>query len=298
MALAGGVGAVLLAYWSLDGLKALIPPTVPRVGNIRLDEGILLFALLVSLVTGLIFGLAPALAATRTRITEVIKGVMPRSRKGREIWKAQNLFVVGQLALGLILAHTGLLLIQSYSALLETEQGFNEEHTLTLGITLGGEAYDQAEERQTFFDQLMPRIQALPGVLAAGATSKLPLRGGTNGPVFTQEMIAEDPGQNGILTESSTVAGDYFQAMGIPLLTGRTLTLEDANLDSPGVIINQSAAQRFWPDSDPLGRRFSFGDDPPHWLTVVGVVGDVRQWSPGWLRSNALTQDCRETRKS
>jgi putative ABC transport system permease protein len=250
MALAGGVGAVLLASWSMEALKAFIPPTIPRTGNIRLDGTVLLFALLVSLFTGLFFGLIPALSATRTRITEVIKGVKPRRKRGRELFKAQNVFVVGQLALGLILAHTGLLLIQSYTSLQETEQGFDEEHTLTLGVTLGGDAYDSPEERQAFFDQLIPRIQAVPGVIATGATSKLPLRGGTNGPAFTEEMIAQDPGGNGLLTETSTVAGEYFEAM-------------------------------VWPEQDPLGKRLSFGDDPPHWLTVVGVAGDVRQWSPG-----------------
>jgi putative ABC transport system permease protein len=281
MALAGGVGAVLLASWSMDALKAFIPPTIPRTGNIRLDGTVLLFALLVSLFTGLFFGLIPALSVTRTRITEVIKGVKPRRKRGRELFKAQNVFVVGQLALGLILAHTGLLLIQSYTSLQETEQGFDEEHTLTLGVTLGGDAYDSPEERQAFFDQLIPRIQAVPGVIAAGATSKLPLRGGTNGPAFTEEMIAQDPGGNGLLTETSTVAGEYFEAMGISLLAGRTLIPEDADEAAPGVVINQAAAQRFWPEQDPLGKRLSFGDDPPHWLTVVGVAGDVRQWSPG-----------------
>jgi predicted permease len=94
-------------------------------------------------------------------------------------------------------------------------------------------------------------------------------------------MMAQDPGGNGILTENSTAVGGYFDAMGISLLAGRTLIPEDADEAAPGVVINQAAAQRFWPEQNPLGERFSFGDDPPHWLTVVGVVSDVRQWGPG-----------------
>ena len=171
--------------------------------------------------------------------------------------------------------------MQSHTSLQRAEQGFDEEHTLTLGLTLGGDRYLDAEDRKAFFDQLFSRLGAIPGLREAGAVSKLPLQGGTNGRVFTEEMISVDPGGRGVLTENSTVTGDYFGAMGIPLLAGRTLQPEDDDPESPGVVINRAAAARFWPDEDPLGKRLSFGDDPPRWLTVVGVVGDVRQWGPG-----------------
>jgi predicted permease len=264
----------------MDALKAFIPPTIPRAGDIHLDGGALLFALLLSLLTGFVFGLAPALSASRSELTDSLKGAGGLGRGRRRPRNLQHPFVVGQFALGLILANTGLLLFQSYASLQATDQGFDGEHALTMGLSLGGDRYVEAQARQAFFEQLVPRLQSLPGVRYAGATSKLPLMGGTNGPVFTDEMIADGSAEDGILTEVSGVVGAYFPAMGIPLLAGRTLTREDDDPESPGVVINEAAAQRFWPGADPLGRRISFGDDPPRWLTVVGVVGDVRQWGP------------------
>jgi putative ABC transport system permease protein len=280
LALGGGLGAILLARWSLDALRSFIPPTIPRTGEIHLDGGALLFALLLSLLTGLIFGLAPAVSASRTDLAGSLKGGVGLGGGGRRRWDLQHVFVVGQFALGLILANTGLLLLQSYASLQETDQGFDGEHVLTLGLSLGGDRYDESTERQAFFQQLVPRLRSLPGVRDAGATSKLPLMGGTNGPVFTDAMIADRSPEDGILTEVSAVEGAYFAAMGIPLLAGRTLAPDDDDPQNPGVVINEAAAYRFWPDEDPLGRRFSFGNDPPQWLTVVGVVGDVRQWGP------------------
>ena len=280
LALAGGLGAVFLASWSMETLRALIPATIPRTGQVHLDGGVLLFALVLSLFTGVVFGLAPALSASRTQLTQALKGGAGVRAGDRRLWSPQHLFVVGQFALGLVLANTGLLLVQSYASLQETDQGFDQEHTLTLGLTLGGDRYDDAVARQAFFEQLIPRLQSMPGVQGAGATSKLPLLGGTNGPVFTDEMIAGGSGEDGILTEVTSVVGEFFPSMGIPLLAGRALTRADDDPENPGVVINEAAAYRFWPDEDPLGRRFSFGNDPPQWLTVVGVVGDVRQWGP------------------
>jgi putative ABC transport system permease protein len=278
IALAGGFAAVFLAYWSLGLLKALLPPTIPRTGDIRLDAIVLIFAAAISLGTGVLFGLAPALAASRTQLTEVLKEGQKTVQTGWGRLRMQNAFVIAQFALGLVLANAGLLLIQSYATLTEVDQGFDREQTLTMALSLDGERYDEGQERQAFYDELMPRLEAIPGVTSAAATSKLPLLGGTNGPSITEERYAQDPNQDGILTELSVVVGNYFQAMGIPLLAGRTLLPEDADTVNAGVVINETAARRFWPGEDPLGKRFGFGGDPPSWLTVVGVVGDVRQW--------------------
>jgi len=281
LALAGGVAAVLLASWSMAGLKALIPATLPRTGDIRLDSGVLLFALVLSLATGILFGLAPALAASKTRLTEALKEGARTGRGGKRRLRTQNNFVVAQIALSLSLANAGLLLIQSYSSLREVDQGFDGDHTLTMALSLGGEQYDEVQERQVFFDRLLPELEAIPGIRSAGVTSKLPLRGGTNGPTVTEEQFAEDPTADGILTEITSIEGDYFTSMGIPLLAGRTLGPQDADTVAPMVVINEAAALRFWPDQDPLGKRFGFEGDSPRWFTVVGVVGSVRQWGPG-----------------
>jgi len=281
LAMAGGVAAMLLASWSMGGLKALIPGTLPRSGDIRLDWGVLFFALLLSLATGVIFGLAPALAASRTRLTAALKEGGGFGGSGKKRLRTQNAFVVAQIALSLSLANAGFLLIQSYSSLRGTDQGFDGTHTLSMVLSLGGERYDEAGERRVFFDQLLPRLKAIPGVRSVGLTSKLPLRGGTNGPTVTEDQFAQDPTADGVLTEVTSIRGDYFASMGIPLLAGRTLTPQDADTVAPRVVINEAAASRFWPDQDPLGKRFGFEDDAPEWLTVVGVVGNVRQWGPG-----------------
>jgi len=282
LATGGGVAAVFLASWSLGGLKALIPATLPRTGDIKLDSGVLFFAFVLSLTTGVIFGLAPALAASRTRLTEALKeGGRLGGGQGKKRLRTQNTFVIAQIALSLTLANAGLLLIQSYTSLRGTDQGFDGDHTLTMALSLGGEKYDEAGDRQLFFDQLLPRLAAIPGVQSAGVTSKLPLRGGTNGPTVTEDQFAEDPTADGVLTEVTSIMGDYFPSMGIPLLTGRTLTAEDADTVTRRVVINEAAALRFWPDQDPIGKRFGFESDSPEWFTVVGVVGSVRQWGPG-----------------
>jgi putative ABC transport system permease protein len=281
LALAGGTAAVVLAHWSMGGLKALIPPTLPRTGNIQLDGGVLLFALSLSLATGVIFGLAPAISASKTRLTEALKEGGRSMGAGRKRLRSQYAFVVAQIALSLCLANAGLLLIQSYSSLRGLEQGFDEEHTLTMGISLGGDKYNEPEERRLFFDQLHARLAAIPGVRSAGFTSKLPLRGGTNGPTVTEEQFTEDPTVEGTLTEITSVRGDYFASIGIPLLLGRELIKGDSDTVVKRVVINEAAAERFWPDQDPLGKRFGFEGDNPDWVTVVGIVGNVRQWGPG-----------------
>jgi predicted permease len=240
---------------------------------------VLLFALVLSLATGIIFGLAPALAASRTHLTEALKEGRRTEAQGKKtLFRGRNAFVISQFALSLVLANAGLLLVQSYSSLRGVDQGFDRDHTLTMALSLGGERYAQRELRPGFYDELIPRLATLPGVRSVGATSKLPLEGGTNGPVITEDQFPEAQGQDGTLMERSNVVGDYFQAMGIPLLAGRLLTPEDSDTEHPGVVINETAALRLWPEGDPLGKRFSYGDNPPRWETVVGVVGDVRQW--------------------
>jgi len=277
LALAGGLLAVLLASWSLDLLKSLIPASIPRAGNVELDGGVLLFALLVSLLTGLIFGLAPALSAARMDVTAALKGTGARDRRLWKRMKSQHAFVTGQFALGIILAHLGLLLIQSYAALRATEQGFDEDHTLTMALSLGGSRYETGEERGAFLQELLPHLRAVPGVERAGVTTKLPLMGGTNSNAKSEETHSAAPDHRGYLTEVSSVSGDYFGAMGIPLLAGGAILPEDPEEPGTAVVVNETLARRFWGEDDPLGKRFGFGRSPSQWLTVVGVVGDVRQ---------------------
>lgn len=281
LALAGGAVAVLLTFWGLGALRGMLPATVPRAGDIRLDATVLVFALVVSALTGLVFGLAPALAATRASHVEALKEGGGRGA-GRRRGRLRNGFVVAQLGLTLMLVHGTALLVGSYLLLRDTELSFDPDNVLTTIVALSAETYDDVGRRVALFDKLVPRLEALPGVRSAAVVNRLPLEGGTNDRIIVEgREIPPDPNQRP-LVERKTFVRDYLRTMGIPLRAGRTLTPLDSVRVGAGVLINERMAEQLWPGEDPLGKRFSFSGDPPQWLTVVGVVANVRQWGVEW----------------
>ena len=275
----GGGAGVLLAVWSLGLFRSLIPPTIPRSDQIAVDGVVLLFALGLSLLTGIVFGLAPALTASRTNLTESLKEGGGRRGAGHpRKERLRTAFVVAQFALCLILLNGGFLLFQSWTTLRDTETGFDKENVLTMALSLGGDRFDSEWERSRFVEDVLASISTLPGVDAVGATTKLPLLGGNNWPARADHEPPRERPSDGRHVEVSAFLPDYHRAMGIPLLAGRILTSADTVTGAQNVVINKAMADRFWPDQDPLGRRFTLSEDPPVWQTVVGVVGDVRQW--------------------
>jgi predicted permease len=186
--------------------------------------------------------------------------------------------VVTQFALCLILLNGGFLLFQSWSTLRGTETGFEKENVLTLALSLGENRFGSEWERSLFVEDVLASISPLPGVGAVGATTKLPLLGGNNLRARADHESPRVRPRDGVLVELSAILPDYHRAMGIPLLSGRMLTSTDTATGEVNVLINETMSGRLWPDQDPLGRRFTFSEDPPVWQTVVGVVGDVRQW--------------------
>jgi predicted permease len=281
LSLLGGVAGVALALWAMTLLSAVIPTDIPRVTNIGIDATVLGYALVISVVTGLVFGLVPAMSASRADLTESLKEGRGSQRGGGRRNLLRGALVTGQFALALVLANGAALMVQSYLHFRGQEQGFDPENVLTVNVSLQGERYDDVWARDDFLRQTLDRIAALPGVLHVGATSKLPLNGGTNGSVWTEDN-PERPlsGSFGPIVEFSRVSGDYFKAMGIRLLAGRLPTADDSVSASPGTIINQEMASRLWPEQSAIGKRYSFRTEPPNWMTVVGVVDDVRQWGP------------------
>jgi putative ABC transport system permease protein len=280
VSLAGGVTGVLLAYWSLGAVRSLLPASLPRTGNIRVDGWALLFALGASALTGLLFGLAPAISASKARLSEALRAGRREGGRGGDHSKVQNAFIVSQLALSLVLANAALLLFQSYGNLRTTDPGFRADNVLTITLSLRGGQYRDFGERTAFYEQLLPRLAAVPGVTTVGGTTSLPLQGGSNIRAITDDQWPNVPANHGWLVDFDQVTGDYFQTMGIPLLAGRHLREgEDDSDENSGILVNQASAQALWPGEDPLGKRLSFSDDPPRWMTVVGVVGDTRQWS-------------------
>lgn len=280
LALAGGVLAVLLVFAGLGALRGSLPATLPRIEAIALDAPVLVVALIITLLTGLVFGLAPALQASRVSQVEALKEG-GEGRSGRRHGRARNIFVIGQLALTLMLVHGTVLLVGSYVLLRQRDQGFDPENVLTMMVSLAGPAYEEDQARQRFFAELVPRLDALPGVREAAVVNRLPFEGGTNDRILVEgREVPPDPNDRP-LVERKAVSGDYLSTIGIPLRAGRMIDERDA-AGVPGVVINERMADRIWPGENPLGKRFSFSGDQPIWLTVVGVAGNVSQWGPEW----------------
>lgn len=288
LALAGGAVAVLLAFWGIGAIRGVLPAGFPRAADIRVDGSVLLFAVAISLLTALVFGLVPAWGATRGSHVDALKEA-GGERAGRRTGGARQAFAAAQIALTLVLVHLAALLAGSYLKLREMNLGFETENTLTVSVALRGSAYQDANRRNAVFRELIARLEVLPGVINAGAVSRLPLEGGSNEHVVVEgQPIPSDPNDLP-LVERKSVVGDYFRAMGLELREGRMLTAADTFRNASGaggVIINERMAQQLWPGEVALGKRYrpnspewlTEAGAAPEWLTVVGVVEDTRQW--------------------
>jgi predicted permease len=301
LAVVGGALGLLLSFLVIDGLKLILPPTIPRIDQIRVDRWALGFAMGASVFTALVFGMIPALLASRTNLASNVKeGGYATLAPAKE--RLRNAFIVGQIALGLVLANGAALLVRSYVALRGQDLGFATEGVVTMALNPAGPRYADDAAYQTYYDEVLAKVAAIPGATGTGTISRLPLFGGSNGNVWIEGTPPRQNSGEGPLVEVTSVNGGYFDAMGIPHLRGRFLQPEDSVSAAPGVIINERFAEVGWPQGDPLGKRFTFSDDGTGWMTVVGVVGDVRQWGPeqapqaqlyaphvnGWSRSAYL----------
>lgn len=278
LAAAGGVIGITLAWLGVDTLKAVLPATIPRIDQVHIDRSTLAFAFAAAAATALAFGVLPAVLASRTDVAAGVRQggyatLAPRKERVRDY------FIVVQIALGLILANGAALLLRSYMELRGQDYGFHNEGVLTIALDPSGPRYDDDNARQQYFERAIERVGAIPGVLSLGIVDALPFGGGLNGNVQIEDWPRRANLDEGPSVFNTAVVGDYFTAAGIPLLRGRTLTATDSTTGAVGVVINETLAEEAWPDEDPIGKRFGFGDPPP-WVTVVGVVGDVRQWGP------------------
>lgn len=274
LSMLGGAAGLLVALWSLDLVRSLIPPTMPRGGQVEIDGWVLLFTVALSVLTGLGFGTVPVRAASRTNMVDALKeGHSDRvETKGRN--RTLKRLAVAQLAISLVLANCAILLFQSYRNVLQTPRGFDTEKTLTAEISLWGPNYDSSEKRTAFWEQFAQQVEALPGVELAAFTTKLPLEGGTNGSIRTED----NPDQEGPLTEHSYVSPDYFKAMGISLVSGQTLATNVSTSGGYGVVVNRTLAETCWPGENAIGKRIlDYGGTP---VVVVGMVENVHQWGP------------------
>ena len=275
LALAGGGLGLLLALWGLDLLVAAAPQNIPRLHEAALDPVVLAFTIGVSLLTGVVFGLAPALQATKTDFNEALKEGGRGGGEGLRQNRLRAVLVIAEVALSLILLVGAGLLIQSFGHLLKVDPGFRPEHVLAADVVARSSSYPKPEQRAAFFQQVLQHIAQLPGVEAAGAVSPLPLGGNFEAFSFAIEGRPPAPRGEEPAADFRITSADYFRAMSIPVRRGRVFTDRDSANAPPVVIVNESFARRFFAGEDPLGRRMVVGaDDRPR--EIVGIVGDVR----------------------
>ncbi|MEK6299557.1 MAG: ABC transporter permease [Acidobacteriota bacterium] len=275
LSLAGGTLGLLLAMWGIDLLLAISPANLPRVDAIGVDGRVFGFTLAISLLTGIVFGLVPAIQASKPDVNEALK------EGGRASSVSHNRFrgalVVSEVALSLVLLIGAGLMIRSFVRLLNSSPGLDPENVLTLDVGLPRTKYT-GPQQVAFFQQVIERLRALPGVKSAGAVYPLPLSGAEEGMGFGIEGRADSAPGERYNAGPRWVSPGYFNTMGIALMKGRELSERDGG-DSPRVLlINEAMAARYFPDEDPIGKRVAFDqvNNAPNWREIVGVVGDVK----------------------
>jgi putative ABC transport system permease protein len=280
LAFIGGAAGLLLALWGVKAIIGLIPEAMrfPRLDEIHIDGRALAFTIVISLITGIIFGLIPGLQASKPDLQESLKEGSRAATGGFGAHRTRSLLVISEIALALLLLIGAGLLIRSFARLQQTNLGFNPENLLTIGIGASPQKYPRAEQRTAYYKQFLDRLETLPGVESAALGSSLPLSFNLVFP-FVVEGRAASPADVPQATYSS-VSPNYFTAMRIPLLAGREFTARD-NKDAPNVaIINETMARRFFANEDPVGKRVKIDYlNQPTSFEIVGVVGDTKQSS-------------------
>ena len=277
LSLFGGLLGLLLTPIFLSLIVTLSATALPRVVSTNIDLGALLFTFFVAVGTGVLFGLAPALQASRGVHHDILKEGGRGASEGRASQRLRRLFVVAEAALAILLLTGSGLLLRSFVKLLQVDPGFRPENVLTAQIALPTAKYAKPEQQRAFFQELVTRVQHLPGVQAAGAVSNLPLSGTGNSGTATVDSHAVAPQDASPETDYRAVTPGYFQAMGIPLLAGRYIDERDSDTAPPVGVIDETMASTYWPNENALGKRIKLGGAQSKlpWMTIVGVVRHV-----------------------
>ena len=281
----GGIVGLLLAYWGLYALLKL-PQNFVNTQEAGLDMRVLLFALAVSVTTGWLFGLLPALQLARPQLQSFLKEGARGSGEGSRWNRVRGAFVVGQVALSLLLLVSAGLLLRSFDKLLQVNVGFKTERLLSLEYRLPRNKYPEPAAQLNFHRQVVERLQEIPGVQSASLVRGLPFSG--NGATTTIVLPDRELPPKGMEPEVmvNTAMPSYFETLGIPLIKGRVFGNQDHADAPPVVVINQTMAQRFWPNQDPLGKQIKFMEDDSQ-AVVIGVVGDAKHY---WLEEEQRPQ--------
>jgi putative ABC transport system permease protein len=278
LSLVGGAAGLLVAYWGVRGLVAIMPVNqlnaLPFLSTLHLDAGVLAFSFGLSLLTGVIFGLAPALQSSRPDVNEVLKEG-GRNTAGGAGHRLRSAFVMTEVALAVVLLVGAGLMMKSLLRLLDSNIGFNPENILTMTIAVPPAKYTDANRQISFYDQLNERVRSLPGVSGAGTVNILPLQAGNTTRVHVEGDPVPPPGQE-LEANIRTIDESYFQTLGVPLTAGRGFDARDKSDAPMVVIIGKSMADRVFAGRDPIGRRLLYAGIQAPPITIVGVVADVR----------------------
>jgi predicted permease len=283
VAIAGGVAGLLLAAWAIRLIHRFAPENIPHLQGSSLDLRVLLFALGISLLTGLLFGLAPVLASFRISLNNILKEAGPYSGSVTGTRRMQRALTVTEIALSLVLLIGAGLLVKSFRHLTAIQPGFDPHEVLIARVTLPLDQYQSLDRQRTFFEQLVEKLRALPGVTSAGATTAIPLRGITNNtPIQIEgQPPADFTVPNFPSASINSVTPGYFAALRVPLIEGRFLDRRDGANAPNSVVVNQAFVRRFFEKEDPIGKRFTANVGPrtggPQPWTIVGVIGDTKQ---------------------
>jgi putative ABC transport system permease protein len=281
LSVAGGLVGLIFASVALRVGVRLLPETLPRLNEIGLDWQVVGFALGLAVLTGVVCGLAPAFAAIRTNVNDMLKEGGRTGTAGGHA-RLRSALVIAEIAVALVLLTASGLLLRSFEKMREVELGFRADHTLAASYNLPRRQYSTQASIDAFNHELLLRLQQLPGLKSVGITSFLPASGNNTNSVFVAEgyVPAKDAPMD--LATTISVEGDYFQAMGIPLMRGRFLNQDDKEGSQLVVVVNRKLAEQSWPGQNPIGKRIRLGTEkmPTPWAIVVGEVADVQEGSP------------------
>ena len=274
----GAIAGVLLAWWGMDVLLAIGSSNLPRLAEVKIDKSVLAFTTAISVLSGLLFGLFPAWQASRVRVNDSLKEARA-SGDGRGWRRTRNLLVVTEVALSIVLLAGAGLMLNSFLRLQGVNPGFAPQNILTTELSLSGARYEESNQINAFYEQLIERASHLPGVEAAGIGMSLPPNLLSISDTFTIEGLPVTSGVSEPAVPLMGVSSGYFTALGVPVLAGRNFADTDRKDAPPVVIINDAFSRRYFPNQNPIGRRIKIGgpERPTNqWMQVVGVVGDVK----------------------
>jgi len=281
-ALVGAALGIGIAYAFLQWIRASLLAGVPFWMHFTIDGQVLLFTALIAVATGLLFGLVPALQSARPNLNETLRDAGARGASaGRARQRLRSGLVVGEVALSLILLVGAALLIRSFLGLQNVKPGFDPSHLLTMRVTLSGPAYDSTYKRFAFWDRFLRELNARPGIASASITNNIPLSGSNNNSFIVVEGHPTHLGAEPLL-EIRWVSPRYLETLRVPVLRGRMFNQQewaDSGVAGRVAVVNQYMTRRFWPNEDPIGKRFKFGaadDTSHHWITIIGVAADIK----------------------